>query len=134
MRAQPVVEEIDDADARNRGIDGEIGRVADAHQQWPRGLDLHHLARALELARRHRAAAKAAAQARVLEEFPRMLWTTAPIEVSGSRGRGKALRTRTDRHVLLQSLVVTDPGVEPTERLSCFRGSDSTPRRTPPRA
>ena len=39
MRAQPVVEETDDADASNRGIDGEIGRGADAHEQRPSGLE-----------------------------------------------------------------------------------------------
>lgn len=31
MRLQPVVDEADDADAGNRGVDGEIGRGADAH-------------------------------------------------------------------------------------------------------
>src|SRR5580765_5537970 len=116
MRAQPLVEEADDADAGNRGIDGEIGRGADADEQWPRRLDPHHLAGALELPRRHRAAAEAAAQARMLEELAWMLGATAAVKVSGSRSRRKALRARTDRHgdhVLLQSLVITDSSVEP---------------------
>ena len=116
MRTQPLVEETDDADAGNRGIDGEIGRGADADEQWPRRLDPHHLAGALELPRRHRAAAEAATQARVLEELARMLGTTVAIEVGGSCSSRKALRARTDRHrdhVLLQSLVITDSSVEP---------------------
>src|SRR5580765_8940744 len=114
MRAQPLVEEADDADAGNRGIDGEIGRGADADEQWPRRLDPHHLAGALELPRRHRAAAEPAAQARVLEELARMLGTTVAIEVGRSRSSRTALRARTDRHrdhVLLQSLVITDSSV-----------------------
>src|SRR5579862_7230808 len=108
MRAQPLIEEADDADAGDRGIYGEIGRGADADEQWPRRLDPHHFAGALELPRRHRAAAEATAQARVAEELARMLQTTVAIKVGGSRSSRKALRTRTDRHcdhVLLQSLV-----------------------------
>ena len=50
----------------------------------------------------------------MLEEFAWMPGTTVAIKVSGSRSSREALGTRTDwyrDHVLLQSLVITDPGI-----------------------
>src|SRR5262245_58598601 len=49
MRAQPVLKQIHDADAGNRCVDREVDRSANAHQQRPGRIDLHHLALALEL-------------------------------------------------------------------------------------
>ncbi len=115
MRAQPIFEETDDADAGKSGIDGEIGRGAGAHEQRPRGLDAHHLAGAFKFPYGHRATGEAAAEARVIEELARMLRATMAIEVGGSRSSREALGTRTDGHcdhVLLQALFITDPGVE----------------------
>ena len=56
MRAQPVLEQLDDADAGDRRIDAEIGRRPDAHDQRAGRLDLDDPALSLELPRRYRAA------------------------------------------------------------------------------
>src|SRR3977135_2428037 len=73
MRAQPVLEQTNDAGTGNRRIDHKINRSADAYQERPRGIDPYHLAVALEFPWRHRPAGEAAAQAGMLEKLPRVL-------------------------------------------------------------
>src|SRR5262249_50751881 len=111
MRAQPILEQIDDAGTGNRCVYGELDPSTDADEQWSRGVDAYHLAVPLELPGRHRPAAEASAQAGMREQLARVLGPTASIEIGG-RGSGReALRARPDRHrnhVLLQPLVVAD--------------------------
>src|SRR5215813_2726890 len=91
MRAQPILEEIDDACPGDRCVDAELDRPADADKQRSRGVDAHHLAVTFKLPRWHRPAAEASAQAGVSEQLARVLGPTASIEIGGSGSSRKAL-------------------------------------------
>ena len=91
-----------------------VARADAAPISGPVGSTSHHLAVALELPGRHRAAGEPAAQAGMVEQVARMLGSAARIEIGRRRGGGEALHARPDRHgdhVLLQPLVVADAGV-----------------------
>jgi NAD(P)-dependent dehydrogenase (short-subunit alcohol dehydrogenase family) len=49
-RTQPILEQVDDTCAGNRGLDGKVGCGADAHDERPGRLELHHLPVAIETA------------------------------------------------------------------------------------
>ena len=115
IRTQPILEQFDHAAAGHRGIDGQVGGGADTDDERTRRGDLHDLAVTFEFpGGGHRTAGELSEQARVVEEFARMMGAAAPIEIV-RRGRGSiALHTRTDGngdHVLFQPLVVADPGI-----------------------
>src|SRR5215813_4327947 len=80
VRAQPVLEQIDHADAGHRCLDHEIGSTADADQQRPSRIDPHHLAVALEFPGRDRPAGEAAAQTGMTEKLARVPGPAAAIE------------------------------------------------------
>ena len=63
MRTQPVLKKVHDAGTGNCCFDRKIGCRTDLDEQRAGRIDPHHLAVALELPRRHRAAGEAAAQA-----------------------------------------------------------------------
>ena len=104
------------ARAGQRRLDSEIGRRAGLNEQRARRVHPDHLAVALELPRRHRAAGEATAEAGVAEQVARVPRPAATIEIGGrSRGR-EALDARPDRHrdhVLFQPFVVADARVAP---------------------
>src|ERR1700679_4373687 len=105
MRAQPILEQVDDAAARKRGIDCKICGCTRLHEQRTGRIQLHHLAVALELPRSHGATRESAQQTGVFEKVARMAGSAASIEVVARRGRGEALDAWANGnrdHVLLQ--------------------------------
>src|ERR1700722_6924136 len=116
MRAQPVLEQVDDAATRKRRIDCKIGSRAGLHEQRTGGIHLYHLAVALELPRRHGAAREAASQAGMLEQVAWVPGAAAPLEVVARGGCGEPLDARANRyrdHVFLQPFVVADSCIAP---------------------
>src|SRR5205814_7619578 len=115
-RTQPVLEQVDDAQAGDRRVDREAGRAADADEKRPGRIDLDHRAIAHELPEWHGAAGKAAAEAGMVEQLARVRRAAAALEVVGRGGGGEALHAGTDRdrdHVLLQPLLVANAGIAP---------------------
>src|ERR1700722_15498628 len=111
MRAQPVLEQVDDAATRKRRIDCKIGSSTGLHEERTGGIHLHHLTFALELPRHDGAAREPAPQTGMLEQVTRMPGATAAIKVVARGGCREALDARADRnsdHVFLQPFVVTD--------------------------
>src|SRR4051794_19124163 len=73
MRAQPVLEQSDDAGAGDRRVCQEIDGPTDAHDERPGRLDLHDLAVALELPGWRRSALEPA-QVAMRQQIARVLW------------------------------------------------------------
>ncbi len=116
MRAQPVLEKIDDAGAGECCRDCKIGGRPDLYEERSGRIDLHDLSVALKLPGRHCAAGEAAAQAGMLQQFARVMRPAVTIKIGGRCRSGEALDARPDRHrdhVFFQSLAVANSRVAP---------------------
>src|SRR6185312_15379445 len=114
MRTQPVLKQVDDAGTGERRFDRKVGCPTYLHDELARRIDLHHLAVAFELPRRHRTASEAPAHALVAEQVAWVLGSAVTIEIGGRCDSREALDARPDRHrdhVLFQALVIADAGV-----------------------
>ena len=78
---QPVLEQLDDADASNRGCDTQVSGAADADGEPRLWLDPKHFPVAFELPRRSQPAAREAPQdARISQQIARVVRPAVPVE------------------------------------------------------